>query len=119
MEIQIIEKTNDKIAVLADKKYKINTPHDAAELLMNCQYMDSNKIIISEKNLPVEFFDLKTKVAGEILQKFSTYNGYLAIIGDFSKFPSKSLREFIYESNKQRRINFVGSEEEAFRVLTK
>jgi ABC-type branched-subunit amino acid transport system substrate-binding protein len=70
-----------------------------------------------EHNLPVEFFDLKTKLAGDILQKFSTYQGRLAIVGDFTKYESKSLRDFIYESNKARRINFVSTLEEAENAL--
>jgi hypothetical protein len=52
------------------------------------------------------------------LQKFSTYGSRLAIIGDFSKYDSKSLRDFIYESNKTGRICFVGSQDEAVKALS-
>jgi hypothetical protein len=62
---------------------------------------------------------LKSGIAGEILQKFSTYNFRLAIVGTFSEVQSKSLRDFIYESNKYGRINFVGSHDEAFERLMK
>ena len=58
-------------------------------------------------------------MAGEILQKFTTYRVELAIIGDFSKYPGKSIRDFIYESNRYGRINFVNSREEAIEKLTK
>ena len=37
----------------------------------------------------------------------------LAIVGDFSKYNSKSLRDFIYESNKAGRILFVKTAEAA------
>jgi len=60
-----------------------------------------------------DFFDLKTGFAGEILQKFSNYKVKLAIIGDFSSFTSKSLRDFILESNKHGHINFVSTIDEA------
>ena len=56
-----------------------------------------------------DFFDLKNGIAGEILQKFSNYRVSLIIVGDFSKYASKSLNDFIYESNKGRHINFVAS----------
>ncbi len=65
------------------------------------------------------FFNLRTGIAGEILQKFSTYNVQLAIIGDYSKYNSKSFKDFIFESNKYRRINFVCTLEEALERLTK
>ena len=96
----------------------LHDAQEAAELLMNCRYQGADSLIIHEENLPPTFFDLKTGLAGEILQKFSTYSGRLAIIGDFSKYDSNSLRDFIYESNKGRRINFVSTFEEAVRVLS-
>ena len=46
-------------------------------------------------------------------------SGYLAIVGDFSKYESNSLKDFIYESNKQGRINFVPHQDEAIRSLIK
>lgn len=42
----------------------------------------------------------------------------LAIVGDFSGYTSKSLRDFIHESNNGRDIFFASSEEEAVRMLT-
>lgn len=63
--------------------------------------------------------DLKSGFAGEILQKFSNYRMKLAIIGDFSEIKSKSLRDFIRESNNRRTISFVSSIEEALFILDK
>ena len=82
-------------------------------------YQGSSKIIIHEKNIVPDFFDLKTGLAGEILQKFSTYQVHLAIVGNFDKYSSKSLRDFIYESNKYGRINFVESVTEAMAKLSR
>ena len=107
-----------KIAIIQSQDIIFDTAEDAAELLMNCLYQDSDSIILYEYNLPPAFFDLKTKLAGDILQKFSTYNGRLAIIGYISKYESKSLKDFIYESNKQGRIHFVATMEEAQTALS-
>jgi hypothetical protein len=52
-------------------------------------------------------------MAGEILQKFSNYRIKLAIVGDFSKYTKKSIRDFIRESNNTGHINFVGTLDEA------
>jgi hypothetical protein len=113
MHLSFLQTPTKKITVAQSQDIVFHTAEDAAELLMNCLYQDSESIIIYECNLPAEFFDLKTKLAGDILQKFSTYNGNLAIICDFSKYESKSLKDFIYESNKQGRINFVATMEDA------
>jgi hypothetical protein len=39
----------------------------------------------------------------------------LAIVGDFSGYTSRPLKDFIYESNNGRDIFFVSSEKEAMR----
>jgi len=119
MQINILNIDGIEIAEVISEGILFNTPQDALNVLANCSYQGAQGIIIKEINLTPEFFDLKTRLAGEILQKFSTYNSRLAIVGDFSKYQSKSLRDFIYESNKMKRINFVGSVEEAKNILSK
>jgi hypothetical protein len=42
----------------------------------------------------------------------------VAIVGDFSVYTSKSLRDFIYESNKGKCIFFLNSEEQALEKLS-
>lgn len=116
MQINFIQST---LAYIECEDVIISNAQNAVELLMNCRWQGAESIIIHEHNLPAEFFDLKTKFAGDILQKFSTYDGRLAIIGNFSKYGSKSLNDFINESNKSRRINFVSSTEEAIQALSK
>jgi hypothetical protein len=118
MEIMIKDINGISMAEVVDNKIMISSENDAADIIGNSSYQGSNKIILYEKQLHPDFFDLKTKVAGDILQKFSTYNSYLAIIGDFSKYDSKSLRDFIYESNKVGRVNFVNTIEEAREKLS-
>lgn len=108
-ESQIVEVISDGII--------INNIDDGLNLLVNIYYQDFNKIIIREKNIIPDFFNLKNGIAGEILQKFSNYRVRLAIIGEFSKYSSKSLDDFIRESNKSKHINFVSSLTDAINVL--
>ncbi len=54
-----------------------------------------------------------------MLQKFVTYGVKLAIIGDFSKYKSKPLKDFMGESNRGKDIFFVGSEQEAVERLAR
>ena len=95
----------------------ISNYEDALDLLGSIYYQGYDGFIIHKKNIHEDFFDLSTKMAGDILQKFSNYRMKLAIIGDFSQYQSKSLKDFIFESNKSRHINFVSSIEEAFEKL--
>jgi hypothetical protein len=108
---------NSKIAEILSADTIIATTEDGLDLLGNLYFQGFDKIIIHQKNITPDFFDLKTGIAGEILQKFSNYRVQLAIIGDFKQYTSKSLQDFIFESNKQRHIIFVESLEEAFSLL--
>src|SRR5512133_549532 len=85
------------------------TPDDILDLMADARYNDSGRMIVHEEDLGTEFFDLKTGIAGEILQKFSNYRMRLSIVGDFSVYSSKSLKDFIFESNKQGHISFTDS----------
>ena len=78
-----------------------------------------SSIILKKENMAEEFFDLSTGIAGEILQKFSTYRKRLAIIGDYENIKSKALKDFIYESNKTEQIIFVKTKEEAIKIFEK
>jgi len=62
-----------KIAEVISDRLVINSVEDGLDLLGNLYYQDFDKIIIHEKNITPEFFDLKNGIAGEILQKFSNY----------------------------------------------
>jgi len=76
-------------------------------------------IILKKENILNDFYNLSTGMAGEILQKFSNYNMRMAIIGDFENVKSKSLKDFIYESNRTKQIIFVKTLEEALKIFSK
>lgn len=118
MKIETHNINGIKIAEVTSSDIIINSTSDSLDLLGNLYYQDFDRIIVHEKNITPDFFDLKNGMAGEILQKFSNYRVRLAIVGDFSKYTSKSLNDFIFESNKSKKINVVGSQSEAIRALT-
>ncbi|HAF29089.1 MAG TPA: DUF4180 domain-containing protein [Bacteroidales bacterium] len=119
MKTKIININEIYIAEIQSDKVEINNVQDALDIFGNCVYQGISKIILHEKNIVPELFDLKTGIAGEVFQKCSNYRVQLAIVGDFSKFKSKSLHDFIYESNKHHQINFVSSTDEAIEKLVK
>lgn len=118
MKIEVHDINNMEIAELISDEILITGVEDGTDLLGNVYYQGFDKLILHEKNIASDFFDLKNRIAGEILQKFSNYRVRLVIIGDFSKYTSKSLADFIFESNKGRQINFVSSIEEAMDILS-
>lgn len=107
------------IAEIIANELVISNIEDAIDLVGNIYYQGFDKVIVYEKNITPVFFDLSTKIAGEILQKFSNYRIKLAIIGTFEAYQGKSIKDFIFESNKLGQINFVNSKTEAINALSK
>ena len=119
MTIELIEINGICLAEIISDKIVLNNTQDAVDLIGNCNYQGASGIIVRENHIIDSFFDLKTGVAGDMLQKFSTYSTKLAVVGEFAKFTSKSFIDFVRESNKLGRINFVSTVEEAIQCLTK
>jgi hypothetical protein len=90
---------------------------DTQDLLDIVSDYSIKSIILKKHNVSEDFFDLGTGLAGEILQKASNYRIRLGIVGDFSNVESKSLRDFIYESNLTKRIVFKPTVEEVLRIF--
>jgi hypothetical protein len=119
MKLEIVIVGGKNIAILNSGKVEINETQDALDLMADADNLSARSIIIKKEHLPEAFFNLKTRFAGEVLQKFSNYNVRLAIVGDFSNISSKALRDFIYESNRTGHINFVSSMDAAKKELAK
>jgi hypothetical protein len=106
------------IAELTDDKFIITQTQDILDLIGDLVSQDCSRIIIHHRNLHEDFFNLKTGLAGDILQKFSNYKVKLAIIGDYCRYESKSLHDFIRECNRGTMICFVGTIDSALERLT-
>ncbi|PRD47728.1 DUF4180 domain-containing protein [Sphingobacterium haloxyli] len=119
MKIVKHQKNNIQIAEIISDEIIIHDTETALDLLGNIYYQGFDKVILHEKNITPSFFDLKTKVAGDILQKFAQYRMPIAIIGAFSKYQSNSLNEFIYETNKTGYNYFAATREEVLQNFCK
>src|SRR5690606_26476603 len=119
MDLVAIETNNNRIAEIVSDEMIIQTTDDGLDLIGTIYFQGFDKLILYEKNLTPAFFDLKTKMAGEILQKFSNQRISLAIVGEYDKHERNSIKDFIRESNKIGQINFVTIKAGASNQLTK
>lgn len=118
MSIETITEKNIKIAVVSGPDACVTDVQTALDLMMTVKYETSADRIALEKGvLTEEFFILSSGLAGEILQKFVNYHTRLAIYGDFSRYTSKPLRDFIYESNQGKDVFFLDTREAAIEKL--
>lgn len=118
MKLDIFEQNGIKvITVISDEKVITDT-QSALDLLATVNYeTGANRIVINKENVVDAFFVLSSGLAGEILQKFVNYQVKVAIYGDYTKYTSKPLKDFIYESNKGNNTFFVATKEEAIERL--
>lgn len=116
-----IEKTNHRgidIATVNSEEVIIRDVQSALDFIGTVSYETGcDSVILNKSALSEDFFDLKTRLAGDVLQKFINYRMKIAIIGDFSIYKSNSLRDFIYESNKGRDLFFLSDENEAMEKI--
>lgn len=118
MQIESIQENGVQIAVVTGEEKLVTDTASALELALSARYeTGADRIAIDKNVIAEEFFVLSTGMAGEILQKFINYHIKAAIWGDYSRYTSKPLRDFIYESNHGRDFFFVETKEEAVRKL--
>lgn len=93
---------------------------DAIDLIGEARSHQADLVVIPAERLGDDFFRLKTRVAGEVIQKFVTYGVRLAILGDISQAldDSSALRDFVREANEGAHCWFVTNVEELERLLT-
>lgn len=119
MRITKTKKNDVEIAVVNSDDILITDIQSALDLMATVNYETGcERMVVNKSAICEEFFDLKTRLAGEVLQKFVTYGTKLAIVGDFSGYSSKSLAAFIRESNNGKHIFFVSSMEQAVEKLS-
>jgi hypothetical protein len=87
----------------------LRTEADALDAIGSLLGTGVDVVAVPVDLLAPEFFDLRTGLAGAVMQKFVQYRLRLAVVGDLSPHTghSKALRDLVYESNRGNHIWFV------------
>ena len=101
MKIEVIKGTG--IAVISGGEVLVKDAQSALEMAITVKYKTgATKIVLAKETVSEHFFILSTGLAGEILQKFTNYQIKAAVYGDYSRYTSKPLRDFIFRHFKQQ-----------------
>ncbi|MDG5473141.1 DUF4180 domain-containing protein [Jeotgalibacillus sp. ET6] len=118
MNVKTIEARGHTFALVTSASILLSDQQSALDFVMTISSETaSERIALNKEAISEDFFKLHTGLAGEILQKFINYNIKFAIVGDFSSYTSKPLKDFIYECNKGHHIFFVSTDQEAVERL--
>lgn len=93
---------------------------DAVDLICAAKAENAAWIAVPMEKFDASFFQLRSGLAGEFLQKFVTYGINLAVLGNFSSIIAKStpFRDLIRESNRGSSLWFLNDFAEMQRVLS-
>jgi len=120
MNIIQLEQNGVLIAQVESDEMLITNVQSALDLMATVRYeTGADRMILPKVALDERFFVLSSGLAGDILQKFVNYQLIVAIVGDYSGYTSKPLRDFIYESNNANHVFFVPTVEEAIQKLSR
>ena len=119
MKIEKIIYKNTEIAHIMSDEPIITDAQSAIDVMMTANDEAGTKNIAISKDLIVnKFFILSSGLTGEILQKFINYKFRIVIYGDYSKYTSKPLKDFIYEYNSGRDVFFTENLQTALEQLS-
>jgi len=110
--------TQELIVEVSSDSIILKNEQDAIQIMEDIFAVGASKIILYKENITQEFFDLKTGLAGAILQKFVNYHIQVAFVGDFGNITSRSLNAFISESNRGNQIFFYENLDLAIQKLS-
>ena len=92
----------------------IRDERGAVDLVGEALGQRAQVVVIPTERLDDAFFRLRTRLAGDIMQKFTTYRLLLVILGDITRHvtASSALRDLVHESNQGDHVWFLSSLEE-------
>ncbi|MFD5074116.1 DUF4180 domain-containing protein [Streptomyces sp. NPDC058371] len=102
------------VLMCAPEGEAIASEQDALDLIGNTVYQGAQWVVVPAERFDDAFFQLRTRVAGDIVQKFANYRVGLVVLGDISRHTeaSSSLRDFVRECNRGRQTWFLADAEE-------
>jgi hypothetical protein len=94
----------------------IDRVDDALDLVSACFENNSRRLLLDSSHLPAAFFDLRTRFAGEFLQKFENYQIRLAGLFAADHAYGERFSEFLSEARRGRsfRAFFARADAEAW-----
>jgi hypothetical protein len=105
--------------VCAPDGEKLTSERDALDLIGEAMSSGAELILVPVERLEENFFQLKTGLAGHIIQKFATYRRRFVILGNISQHvaQSRAFRDFVYEANRGNQVWFVANLQELNELL--
>lgn len=100
-----------RVLVASEAGLSIRTVRDVTDAIGAC--FGAEGILFTEEDLAPEFFNLRSGLAGELLQKFVNYRLRVAIVVPHPEAHGERFKELAYEHRAHPLVRFVHSRVEA------
>jgi hypothetical protein len=109
----VTERRGVPVLVCGDDGAPIAGTQDALDVI-GAAFSRADVVAVPVGRFDERFFELRTGLAGEIMQKFVNYRMRLAVVGDISAHlaASPALRDLVFESNRGGHVWFVADLDE-------
>ncbi len=113
------EKESKKYIELISTSEPLSTENHALDLVALCWEQDTHLLMMDFSALSQDFLKLKTRVAGNFIQKFINYNIKIAVIMPPEIIKESRFKEMVLETNKGNHFRIYESKAEAENWLLK
>ena len=109
MTFRVVERAGLRFFECGEDGAKISSERDAVDIVGEAFTARPDWIVIPVARLGEGVLDLKTRLLGEMLQKFVNYRFRVAILGDVSAVCAAStpFADFVREANRGTQIRFA------------
>lgn len=106
--------TNEVVLTLDPSGEPIADDRAAARIIGEALEQGAGTVVIPIARLDPGFFDLRTGIAGQIVNKFAVYRIRLIVLGDVSLYErtSAAFHAFVREANRGHELWFVPTAED-------
>lgn len=102
MEVEPIERDGCRYIESLPGQGSVSSEADALELIGLCHSHGARCILLHAANLSPDFFDLSTRLAGEVLQKLRLYHIRLAVVAGPELSRRGKFAELMVEESRGR-----------------
>jgi PadR family transcriptional regulator AphA len=100
VKYRVIEKNKQKYIDVTSTELCVQREGDIMDLIAACGENNTSRLLLHDKALPDGFFDLKTGLAGQVLQKLINYHVKTALIISNEQRIQGRFKELLIESNR-------------------
>lgn len=118
MEFQIVDDGSRRCLEVISAERPLGSEQDALDLVGLCWEHSVSALLLPLAALSPAFFDLRTKVAGDMIQKFINYGIRAAAVIPQDVPATDRFREMAAEANKGTHFRIYESRQDALAWLT-